>query len=864
MRNVDLEKVTPMMRQYLETKKNYEDAILFYRLGDFYEMFFEDAITASKELDLALTGRDGGLDEKIPMCGIPHHVFKNYLSRLIDKGYKVAICDQVEDPKLAKGIVKREVTKVVTPGTFTDTDYIEAGSNNFMMSLYVRDNSVSISYVDYSTGMLMSTSRVFINSTTRDEYIELIVSKISPREVVINKEAERYFDRTVLKNYLSEDNIDEIKNKRYLEHLSSELKGELLNSKYRENISLEMLLNYLSNVSKSKLNHIVKIAEINLEQKMILDENSMKNLEILKGLNSNRKSGSLLEVLDYTKTSMGQRLLKRWIEEPLLNISEIKRRQDYVEEFKADFIFLDDVRSILASIIDIERQMVKISDDEINPSEFNALKESLKSTMELKSYLEDSSFKNLQEISYRIDPLYNIIEEIDSMIIEDAPVKTVDVKFIKDGYSEELDELFKLSKDGKKFLIDLEAKEKEETGIKNLKIKYNKILGYFIEVTKSSLDMVPDRYIRKQTLVGSERFFTIELKEMESKILNAHEEANSLQLKLYGNLIENFKRHTSLLLKVSEIVSEIDVLQGLAKSAIENKFVRPDLNEDREISIKDGRHPIVEFKNRDDSFIPNDTVLDMDKNLIHIITGPNMAGKSTYMRQIALIVIMAQIGSFVPAKSCNIGIVDRIFTRIGASDNLSKGESTFMVEMKEVANILKNATDKSLIILDEVGRGTSTFDGMSIAWAIVEYISENIGAKTVFATHYHELSKIEETYKNVSNLNIKVKKDGEEIIFLRKIVEGWTDNSYGVDVAKLAGIDEKVTNRAEEILKSLEKSKNLNVKVKKDVVFEKSLFDVKRDNFIEDLKKLDPDSLTPREALDLVYEIKKKSGELND
>lgn len=864
MRNVDFEKVTPMMRQYLETKKNYEDAILFYRLGDFYEMFFEDAITASKELDLALTGRDGGFDEKIPMCGIPHHVFKNYLSRLIDKGYKVAICDQVEDPKLAKGIVKREVTKVVTPGTFTDTDYIEAGSNNFMMSLYVRDNSVSISYVDYSTGMLMSTSRVFINSTTRDEYIGLIVSKISPKEVVINREAERYFDRTVLKNYLSEDNIDEIKNKRYLEHLSSELKDELLNSKYRENISLEMLLNYLSNVSKSKLNHIVKIAEINLEQKMILDENSMKNLEILKGLNSNRKSGSLLEVLDYTKTSMGQRLLRRWIEEPLLNISEIKRRQDYVEEFKADFIFLDDVRSILASIIDIERQMVKISDDEINPSEFNALKESLKSIMELKSYLEDSSFKNLQEISYRIDPLYNIIEEIDSMIIEDAPVKTVDVKFIKDGYSEELDELFRLSKDGKKFLIDLEAKEKEETGIKNLKIKYNKILGYFIEVTKSALDMVPDRYIRKQTLVGSERFFTIELKEMESKILNAHEEANSLQLKLYGNLIENFKRHTSLLLKISEIVSEIDVLQGLAKSAIENKFVRPDLNEDRKISIKDGRHPIVEFKNRDDSFIPNDTVLDMDKNLIHIITGPNMAGKSTYMRQIALIVIMAQIGSFVPAKSCNIGIVDRIFTRIGASDNLSKGESTFMVEMKEVANILKNATDKSLIILDEVGRGTSTFDGMSIAWAIVEYISENIGAKTVFATHYHELSKIEETYKNVSNLNIKVKKDGEEIIFLRKIVEGWTDNSYGIDVAKLAGIDEKVTNRAEEILKSLEKSKNLNVKVKKDVVFEKSLFDVKRDNFIEDLKKLDPDSLTPREALDLVYEIKKKSGELND
>lgn len=864
MRNVDLEKVTPMMRQYLETKKNYEDAILFYRLGDFYEMFFDDAITASKELDLALTGRGGGLDDKIPMCGIPHHVFKNYLSKLIDKGYKVAICDQVEDPKLAKGIVKREVTKVVTPGTFTDTDYIEAGSNNFMMSLYVRDNSVSITYVDYSTGMLLSNSKVFLNEGSRDEYIDLIVSKISPKEVVINADAERYFDKSVLKNYINEKNIEEIKNKEYLKHLSSELKDELLNSKYRENISLEMLLNYLSNVSKTKLNHIVKIADINLEQKMILDENSMRNLEILKGLNSNRKSGSLLEVLDYTKTSMGQRLLRRWIEEPLLNVAEIKKRQDYVEEFKSDFILLDDVRSILSSIMDIERQMVKISDNEINPNEFNALKGSLESVMELKSYLEGSNFKNLNEISYELKPLYNILEEIDSMIVEDAPVKTVDVKFIKDGYNEELDELFRLSKDGKKFLIDLEAKEKEETGIKNLKIKYNKILGYFIEVTKSALDMVPERYIRKQTLVGSERFFTIELKEMESKILNAHDEANSLQLKLYDNLIENFKKYTSLLLEVSEIVSRIDVLQGLAKSAIENRFIRPELNEDKTIIIKDGRHPIVEFKNRDDSFIPNDTILDMDKNLIHIITGPNMAGKSTYMRQIALIVIMAQIGSFVPAKSCNIGIVDRIFTRIGASDNLSKGESTFMVEMKEVANILKNATDKSLIILDEVGRGTSTFDGMSIAWAIVEYISENIGAKTVFATHYHELSKIEETYKNVSNLNIKVKKDGEEIIFLRKIVEGWTDNSYGIDVAKLAGIDEKVTKRAEEILKSLEKTKDLNVKVKKDVVFEKSLFDVKRDNFIDDLKKLDPDSLTPREALDLVYEIKKKSGELND
>lgn len=864
MRNVDLEKVTPMMRQYLETKKNYEDAILFYRLGDFYEMFFDDAITASKELDLALTGRGGGLDDKIPMCGIPHHVFKNYLSKLIDKGYKVAICDQVEDPKLAKGIVKREVTKVVTPGTFTDTDYIEAGLNNFMMSLYVMDKSVSITYVDYSTGMLLSTSKVFLNEVSRDEYIDLIVSKISPKEVVINLDAERYFDKSVLKNYINEKNIEEIKNKEYLKHLSSELKDELLNSKYRENISLEMLLNYLSNVSKTKLNHIVKIADINLEQKMILDENSMRNLEILKGLNSNRKSGSLLEVLDYTKTSMGQRLLRRWIEEPLLNVTDIKKRQDYVEEFKSDFILLDDVRSILSSIMDIERQMVKISDNEINPNEFNALKGSLESVMELKSYLEGSNFKNLNEISYELKPLYNIIEEIDSMIIEDAPVKTVDVKFIKDGYNEELDELFRLSKDGKKFLIDLEAKEKEETGIKNLKIKYNKILGYFIEVTKSALDMVPERYIRKQTLVGSERFFTIELKEMESKILNAHDEANSLQLKLYDNLIENFKKYTSLLLEVSEIVSRIDVLQGLAKSAIENRFVRPELNEDKTIIIKDGRHPIVEFKNRDDSFIPNDTILDMDRNLIHIITGPNMAGKSTYMRQIALIVIMAQIGSFVPAKSCNIGIVDRIFTRIGASDNLSKGESTFMVEMKEVANILKNATDKSLIILDEVGRGTSTFDGMSIAWSIVEYISENIGAKTVFATHYHELSKIEETYKNVSNLNIKVKKDGEEIIFLRKIVEGWTDNSYGIDVAKLAGIDEKVTKRAEEILESLEKTKDLNVKVKKDVVFEKSLFDVKRDNFIDDLKKLDPDSLTPREALDLVYEIKKKSGELND
>lgn len=864
MKEIDKNKLTPMMRQYLKTKENYKDAILFYRLGDFYEMFFDDAIVASKELDLALTGRDAGLDEKVPMCGIPHHVYKTYLSRLIDKGYKVAICDQLEDPKLAKGIVKRDVTKVITPGTFTDTEYIDASKNNFLLSLYTKNNFVSISYVDYSTGMLMTKEKYFLNENLKDEFIELTLLKVEPKEVVISYNDKKYFKNSILINFLDPSDFKELSEKKYLKNISDDLKDFLIREDYRDNLSLNMLLNYISKVSMAKLSHIVKIEEINFDKKMILDESSMKNLEILKGINSNRKSGSLLEVLDYTKTSMGQRLLRRWIEEPLNDKEEIEKRLLYVEKFGEDFLLLDDVRSILSQIMDIERVKVKIADEEISPSLFNSLKKSFISIMELKEYLVNSSIDLISKLSYKIPPIYNLIDEIDEMIIEDAPVKTMDVKFIKDGYSEELDELFNLSSDGKKFLVDLEISERELTGIKNLKVKYNKILGYFIEVTKSSLDMVPERYIRKQTLVGSERFFTMELKEMESKILNAHDEANSLQQKLFKNLISNFKNYSVIISNLSDIISQIDVIASFSKSAIENNFVRPTISNDGEILIKSGRHPIVEFKNKDESFIPNDTILDLDKNMIHIITGPNMAGKSTYMRQIALIIIMAQVGSFVPCESAKIGLCDRIFTRIGASDNLSKGDSTFMVEMKEVSNILKNATKDSLIILDEVGRGTSTFDGMSIAWAIVEYIREYIKAKTVFATHYHELSKLSDDYSEVSNLTIEVKKDGNDIIFLRKIIDGWTDNSYGVDVARLAGIDDKVVNRAKEILSTLEAKEIKSIRPKKMETIQKSMFDVKRDNFINDLKNLDPDSMSPRDALNILYDIVKKSGELDD
>ncbi|ERT56859.1 DNA mismatch repair protein MutS [Peptoniphilus koenoeneniae] len=860
------EKLTPMMQQYVATKEKYKEALLFYRLGDFYEMFFDDALIASKELDLALTGRGGGLDEKIPMCGIPHHVVNQYISKLIAKGYKVAVCDQMEDPKLAKGIVKRQVTRVITPGTFTDEEYLKNDENNYLLSIYIKNLSIYISYVDYSTGELSVTDKVFLNKKELLKFAELEFEKLNPEEVIVNENEDLNFIKYRLVNYYSEDKIREINLNKIKDNLNENLKKDLKKNDLFENKSILMLFDYLINMSMRKLNHINSIQLFKAYDYLILDESSLRNLEVIKGLNTNSKKGSLLEALDYTNTSMGARLLKKWVSEPLISREKIIKRQDFIDAFINDFIFMDKTKEILKSLIDIERLCGKISLKNVNPRNFISLKESLIKSKELKVLFENSGEKIFNDLAKFIDPIDELIEKIENIIVDEAPLKFEETKFIKDGYNEELDKLFKLSNNGRQFLLDLEEKEKARTGISKLRVKYNKILGYFIEVTKSYIDNVPDYYIRKQTLVGSERYFTVELKEMESKILSAHDDALSLQAKIFDEL-KNFTIGKIFELQnLSLVIAMVDSLYSLAKSAVENKYKRPKINEVGKIEIKGGRHPIVEYNNRSDVFIENDTLLDQENNMLHIITGPNMAGKSTYMRQVALIVIMAQIGSFVPCEFAEISIVDRIWTRIGASDNLAKGDSTFMVEMKEVANIVNYASSKSLVILDEVGRGTSTYDGLSIAWALIEFIVNNIGAKTLFATHYHELSKLEKQYKEISNLTMEVEKEKDNIIFLRKVIPGWTDNSYGIDVARLAGIDEEILNRAQEILKVITQKENdkfnVNIKKHQKAVSQKSIFDIRKDSFLEKLQNINPDDFSPKEAINLLYEIVKDSKEL--
>ena len=860
------EKLTPMMQQYVATKEKYKEALLFYRLGDFYEMFFDDALIASKELDLALTGRGGGLDEKIPMCGIPHHVVNQYISKLIAKGYKVAVCDQMEDPKLAKGIVKRQVTRVITPGTFTDEEYLKNDENNYLLSIYIKNLSIYISYVDYSTGELSVTDKVFLNKKELLKFAELEFEKLNPEEVIVNENEDLNFIKDRLVNYYSEDKIREINLNKIKDNLNENLKKDLKKNDLFENKSILMLFDYLINMSMRKLNHINSIQLFKAYDYLILDESSLRNLEVIKGLNTNSKKGSLLEALDYTNTSMGARLPKKWVSEPLISREKIIKRQDFIDAFINDFIFMDKTKEILKSLIDIERLCGKISLKNVNPRNFISLKESLIKSKELKVLFENSGEKIFNDLAKFIDPIDELIEKIENIIVDEAPLKFEETKFIKDGYNEELDKLFKLSNNGRQFLLDLEEKEKERTGISKLRVKYNKILGYFIEVTKSYIDNVPDDYIRKQTLVGSERYFTVELKEMESKILSAHDDALSLQAKIFDEL-KNFTIGKIFELQnLSLVIAMVDSLYSLAKSAVENKYKRPKINEVGKIEIKGGRHPIVEYNNRSDVFIENDTLLDQENNMLHIITGPNMAGKSTYMRQVALIVIMAQIGSFVPCEFADISIVDRIWTRIGASDNLAKGDSTFMVEMKEVANIVNYASSKSLVILDEVGRGTSTYDGLSIAWALIEFIVNNIGVKTLFATHYHELSKLEKQYKEISNLTMEVEKEKDNIIFLRKVIPGWTDNSYGIDVARLAGIDEEILNRAQEILKVITQKENdkfnVNIKKHQKAVSQKSIFDIRKDSFLEKLQNINPDDFSPKEAINLLYEIVKDSKEL--
>lgn len=866
------EKLTPMMQQYLAVKDENPDSILFFRLGDFYEMFFDDALLASRELEITLTRRDAGLEEKAPMCGVPYHVASSYISKLIDKGYKVAICDQVEDPKLAKGIVKREVTQIITPGTFTDTEYLKSDLNNYLLSIYIQGYSLNLTYSDYSTGEIYFTNKTFLSKTELFRFLQDQVDRISPNEILINEDVLASFKKEIKKNnvflnpYVAENlkdsNIFKDFGNYFSDNFKNNLRDFLSDNKIVDYTSLKKILQYLVVTQKINLKHINNISYYNNYDFLLLDESSKRTLEVVKGLNTFTKKGSLLDVLDKCSTSMGSRKLKKWVESPLVDLYKIEERQNIIESFTRDLLLQDKIEKILREVYDIERLVVKISNGSINPRELCSLKSTIENANKIKAILEGQDNKYLKLLSKEFIDLSDVYDEIDKVLIENPPVVIEENRIIKEGYSSELDDLFKIATEGKNWLLDFEEKERNRTGIKKLKVKHNKILGYFIEVTKSFLDQVPEDYIRKQTLVGSERFFSMELKDMEGKLLGSKERALSMQAEIYNNLKDFIGKEIYRIQILADKLSKLDSLLSLAKVSNLNNYVRPKFNNEGFIEIKKGRHPIVESYMKDDFFVPNDTYIDTKSNMIHIITGPNMAGKSTYMRQVALITIMAHIGCFVPCDSCNISLVDRIFTRIGASDNLAMGQSTFMVEMQEVADIIQNASSKSLLILDEVGRGTSTFDGLAIANAIIEYIAENIKAKTLFATHYHELVHLEDKYDSVENLTIAVDRQEDDIIFLRKIIKGFTNNSYGIDVAKLAGIDDRIINRAKDVLALIEKeNEGLNIDLNKEYIREEKT-SPEVENFINKLKEINILEVSPMEAFNLLDEIVKKSKEL--
>lgn len=799
---------TPMMRQYLEIKDKCKDSILFFRLGDFYEMFFEDAELVSKELELTLTGRDCGLENRAPMCGVPFHAAETYISRLVSKGYKVAICEQVEDPAVAKGIVKRDIIKIVTPGTYTESSFLEENKNNFLMGLYISENLSSVCFCDISTGEFYCSDFNYDINIIIDE-----ISKFNPKELVISNMVSEEILKEIRERFeVSISKFDE-------EFFSTE--EEKLQNQFKNYEELQFseslvrgcngLLNYIVETQKVTLSDIDTIEIYNIFDYLVIDGNSRRNLEITESLRDKTKRGSLLSVLDKTSTAMGARRLRKWIEQPLVDKKEIELRQNAIEELIKNISLQEDLDDALNDIYDIERLVGKISSKSINAKELLALKNSIEKIPRIKDLLSSFSEDLLIDIEKNLDDLKDIYELLHCSISESPAISVKEGNIIKEGYNEEIDELRNSKKWGKQWIANLESNEKKSTGIKSLKIGYNKVFGYFIEVTKSNLSLIPEgRYIRKQTLSNAERFITPELKEMEDKILGAEDKLISLEYEVFVTIREEVEKHVDRMKTSAKLISELDSLCSLCKVAKDNNYIKPSINTKGILKIEDGRHPVVEKMLPINSFVGNDTLLDGKDNQMLLITGPNMAGKSTYMRQVALITLMAQIGSFIPAKSADISVCDKIFTRIGASDDLAGGKSTFMVEMWEVSNILKNATNKSLILLDEVGRGTSTYDGLSIAWAVIEYICEssNIKCKTLFATHYHELTKLENKIKGVKNYSIAVKKVDNNIIFLRKIIPGGADESYGIEVAKLAGIPNKVIDRAREILYHLEDNNN--------------------------------------------------------
>ena len=864
--------ISPMMQKYLETKEEYKDCILFYRLGDFYEMFFEDALIAARELEITLTGKDCGLPERAPMAGIPHHAAEVYAEKLIEKGYKVAICEQLEDPKTAKGIVKRGVIRILTPGTIVESNLLEEKKNNYIMSICKSGIYFGVSVCDISTGEFYSSE---IKSENNFALLLDEIARFAPSEIIANSmmfECQEEMDKirerfSIYMSRFSDKFFTDDVGNLTLDYNIIENKKEVTNLKEKPLAvkSINALLEYLNETQMTSLEHINTITIYSLSKYMSLDINARRNLEITEKMRDKSKKGTLLWVLDKTSTSMGGRLLRRWLNDPLLEVKEIQERLDAVKELKDNMMLRGEITDTLKKVYDIERLAGKMTYGNANARDMITLKNSLERLPEVKSVLETCQSHKLKELYENLDELKDVFALIEKSIVEDPPMTIKDGGIIKLGYDEEIDTLKKASTEGKTWLAKLEADEKEKTGIKTLKVGYNKVFGYYIEVSKSFVSQVPERFIRKQTLTTGERYITDELKTIENQILGAEEKVVNLEYNAFVEIRTEIAKNIKRLQKTANVVSTLDVLASFAQVAEDMNYCMPVVKDDGIIKIKEGRHPVIEKMIGSGNFVPNDTYLDKEGDRLAIITGPNMAGKSTYMRQVALITLMAQVGSFVPATEAQIGVVDKIFTRVGASDDLSMGQSTFMVEMMKVATILKEATENSLVILDEIGRGTSTYDGLSIAWAVAEYIAnkEKCGAKTLFATHYHELIELADKQEGIKNYSIAVKEKGEDIIFLRKIVEGGTDESYGIHVARLAGVPKVVTKRADEILTSLERKSMLSGKKqekenKKVVEGQFDMFNFKLAEIAHEIDKINLNELTPIDALNTLMKIKEK------
>ena len=864
--------MTPMMEQYFVIKNQYKDYLLFYRLGDFYEMFFDDAILASRELELTLTGRDCGEAERAPMCGVPFHSAEGYIGRLIEKGYKVAICEQTEDPSQAKGLVRREVVRVVTPGTVIETNLLSEQKNNYLCAVYMSEFECGVAFADISTGELFATSFCGDNIDSR---LQNELGTYSPKEVITNLSEKKLGDvsqfiRGRLNSMLTDNRPTQFQYNEAKTLVEKQF-GELIRDDIIENHALVSamggLLSYIAETQKIDISYIKDLNVYSDGQYLEMDINTRRNLELTETMRTKEKKGSLLWVLDKTKSAAGARLMRQWVEHPLLNTGEIKMRQNAVEELFGNYILREEISALLENVLDLERLVTKIVYGTANAKDLRAVSSTISILPELKNLISTCKSDELLELFNELETLDDIYDKIDKAICENPPFSIREGGMIADGYNADIDYLRSVKSDGKSWLERIINSEREKTGIKTLKIGYNKVFGYYIEVTKSLISQVPDYYIRKQTLSGCERYITQELKDMESTILGAEDKLCALEYELFCEVRNFVAENSARVQKAAALMAKLDVYVSLASVAAKNKYVRPEVDNSDVIKIKDGRHPVVEQFVKDTYFVPNDADLDTGRNRLMLITGPNMAGKSTYMRQVAIIAVMAQIGSFVPANDVRIGIIDKLFTRVGASDDLASGQSTFMLEMNEVAYILRNATKNSLIIYDEVGRGTSTFDGMSIARAIVEYTaSRKIGAKTLFATHYHELTSMENEFDGIVNYNIAAKKRGDSITFLRKIVRGSTDDSYGIEVAKLAGLPNEVIKRAKEVLASVEESaKNIKLtdREEKTVVKDETLIsfdDCMSDLVIDEIKKVDLNTLSPYECMSLLFDWKKRLG----